>query len=383
MIFDPVKLSQDLIKIPSVSGQKTTIIEFFQKTIEELGFQTDILNFEGDGGSYPVSNIHGVFNPNNSENILYFAGHLDVVPQGEEGVWNYLPFAAKIANNHLFGRGTSDMKCAIACFVAAVSEFLNKNKKPNFGIGLLITGDEEAESINGTKKMLAWMKENNQKMTNCIVGEPTSSKKLGDMIKIGRRGSVCFELRVNGKQGHVAYPELAINPITALTNILKILKDHNLDNGNDFFDPSNLEITYIYAPDTGSNVIPDYALAKFNIRFNDSHNSKELIDWVKYVCSKSVIKGNYELDFRVSGESFITKPGFLSDLIAKSIKETIDVKTEISTTGGTSDARFIKDFCPTVEIGMLNKTAHKIDENVSLDDIVNLKDIYKKVLELY
>lgn len=383
MIFDAIKLSQDLIKFPSISGEKSEITDFFEKEVAKIGFKSDIIEFEGDGGTYPVTNIHSIFNPNNSQNILYFAGHLDVVPVGEEKSWKYPPFGAKIENDTLFGRGVVDMKCAIACFIAAVSEFLQENKNPDFGIGLLITGDEEAESINGTKKMLEWMKEKDLKISNCIVGEPTSVNQVGDMIKIGRRGSVGFSLKINGRQGHVAYPENAINPISALNDIMKVLKDHNLDDGNDYFDPSNLEFTHIFAPNVGSNVIPDYALANFNIRFNDSHSSKELIEWVQYVCSKGTMDGNYELNYRVSGESFLTKPGFLSEITSKAIQDVVGIKTKLSTTGGTSDARFIKDFSPTVELGLMNKTAHQIDENAKVADIVNLKDIYKTVLFSY
>ncbi len=383
MIFDPVTFSQDLIKIPSISGQESKIIDFVESCLAKIGFKSDILEFEGDGGTYGVSNIHSVFNPNNSDNILYFAGHLDVVPTGDEKSWKYPPFMAKIDNDILFGRGVVDMKCAIACFIAATSEFLSENKNPNFGIGLLITGDEEAESINGTAKMLRWMTENNKKISNCIVGEPTSSEVLGDTIKIGRRGSVSFSLKINGKQGHVAYPQNAINPISALNNIMKVLKDYNLDNGNEFFDPSNLEFTHIFSPLVGSNVIPEYALANFNIRFNNSYDSEELINWVKYVCSKGTMNGNYELTHRVSGESFLTQKGFLSDVVSKAIKDVVGIKTELSTSGGTSDARFIKDFCPVVEFGLMNKTAHQIDENAKIQDIVNLKEIYKKILNFY
>ncbi len=373
MLFDAVKLSQDLIKFPSISGSKTEIIHHFADLAGKIGFKSDILTFSGDGGSYEVDNVHCLYNPNNSKNILYFAGHLDVVPVGDKKSWKYDPFLANIDNDTLYGRGAVDMKCAIAAFVAAASEFLQEDKNCNFGIGLLITGDEEAESINGTKKMLKWMSENNKIISNCIVGEPTSSNEIGDIVKIGRRGSVSFSLRVNGKQGHVAYPENAINPISMINDVAKMLNDHNLDEGNEFFDPSNLEFTSIFAPDVSGNVIPDFAEAKFNIRFNDSHKAQDLIDLVDYVCSKTVIDQNYVLQSRVSGDAFLTKPGFLSDLITKSIAEAVGIKSKLSTSGGTSDARFIKDFCPVAEIGAKNKTAHQIDENIAIKDIIDLK----------
>ena len=386
MSIDPVQLSQDLIRIPSISGQESNVsdaVNFFHEVVNKIGFESEILNFKGSGGTYEVSNIHSILNPQKHDNILYFAGHLDVVPVGDDKSWKYPPFSAKIDNDMLYGRGVVDMKCAIACFVSALSEFLEEEKDINFGIGLLITGDEEAESINGTKKMLQWMHQNKMQISNCIVGEPTSNKQLGDMIKIGRRGSVGFALRVNGKQGHIAYPENFINPITSLISVMKILKDHNLDNGNEFFDPSNLEITNISSPNVGGNVVPEYATANFNIRFNNSHSSKDLIDWVSYVCSKSIINRDYELTHRVSSEPFITKPGLLSKITTKSILDSINIRTEISTTGGTSDARFIKDFCPVVECGLINKTAHQVNESAKISDIINLKDIYKKTLKLY
>lgn len=383
MTLDPIKFSQELIRISSVSGNDSNIISFFAENVKKMGFEVDILRFDGDGGSYAVDNLHAVFNPKNKSDVLYFAGHLDVVDSGDVNLWKYDPYLAKIDNDILYGRGVVDMKCAIACFVSAVSEFLMQNPKPDFGIGLLITGDEEAESINGTKKVLDWMKSNNKIISNCLVGEPTSSSRVGDVIKIGRRGSVSFSLKVNGKQGHVAYPQHAINPITTLNNMIKILNDYNFDQGNSFFDPSNLEFTSISSPNNGSNVIPGNASANFNVRFNDEHNSKSIIDFVEYVCSKTVMNGSYDLTYRVSGESFLTKPGFLSDLVSRSINKVVNFRPEISTSGGTSDARFIKDFCPVVEIGMMNKTAHQIDECAHVSDIIKLKNIYKEILNSY
>ncbi|MDA0902587.1 MAG: succinyl-diaminopimelate desuccinylase, partial [Proteobacteria bacterium] len=362
MLLDAVKLSQDLIKCPSVTQTDAGVIKLLEEKLSNMGFECDILQFEGDG-SYPVTNIHALYNPSNSKNILYFAGHTDVVPQGDEALWTYPPFAAQIVDDTLYGRGAVDMKCAIASFVAAVSEFISQNKKPDFAIGLLITGDEEADAVNGTKKMLNWMKEKGKKMSACIVGEPTNPSKVGEMVKIGRRGSVNFQLKVIGKQGHVAYPENANNPITSLVNLLKILKDHRLDEGNKYFDPSNLEITDIGCSALGSNVIPEDAHARFNIRFNDEHSSQSLISFIEYACEKAVGKNSFQLTSRVSGESFITNDGFLSDIVSAAIKNKTKIKTDLSTTGGTSDARFIKDFCPVVEFGLINKTAHQIDEH--------------------
>ena len=359
-----------------------------------FGFKNDILGFDGDG-SYPVINLHSVYNPHNYEDVFYFAGHSDIVPAGDENLWKEPPFAANIIDGVLYGRGAVDMKPAIAAFIMAAGNFIRQNPQANFingfaksgfakrgfGIGLLITGDEEADGVNGTKKMLDWMQKNNFPISACIVGEPTNPNKLGEMFKIGRRGSVSFELKIIGKQGHIAYPENFNNPNTTIINVLKLLKDYKLDSGNQFFDPSNLEITNISTTNISGNVVPADVKANFNIRFNDEHSSQKLIDWVKYICDKAA--GQYELTHRVSGESFISKPGLLSEIVAAAVKKETGLDPVLSTTGGTSDARFIKDFCPVVECGLINKTAHQIDENVAVSDIQTLEKIYYQILENY
>jgi succinyl-diaminopimelate desuccinylase len=380
MQLDSVKLSQELIKHNSPSGADLAIIEFIAQILGNLGFKNDILGFDGDE-SYPVINLYSIYNPGNSKNILYFAGHTDIVPAGDEALWKYPPFEAKIIDGILYGRGAVDMKPAIAAFIMAAGNFIRQNPKIDFGIGLLITGDEEADGVNGTKKVLQWMEKNNKPISNCIVGEPTNPKKLGQMIKIGRRGSVGFELKIIGKQGHIAYPENFNNPNTTIVNVLKLLKDYKLDNGNQFFDPSNLEITNIATENVGTNVVPEKVMANFNIRFNDEHSSDSLIKWVKYICDKSA--GDYQLNYRVSGESFITKPAFLSNVVSDAVEKVTGLKPDLSTTGGTSDARFIKDYCPVVECGLINKTAHQIDENITTIDIQKLEKIYYLILENY
>lgn len=382
MKLDSVTLSQELIKHNSPSGASLAVLEFMANVLANFGFKNDILGFDGDG-SYPVINLHSLYNPHNHKNIFYFAGHTDIVGAGDESLWKYPPFEAKIVDGILYGRGAVDMKPAIAAFMMAAANFIQANPKANFGIGLLITGDEEADGVNGTKKVLDWMKKNDFPMSACIVGEPTSPTKLGEMIKIGRRGSVVFELKIFGKQGHIAYPENFDNPNTTIVNILKLLKDHKLDKGNQFFDPSNLEVTNIATKNVGVNVVPKEVTANFNIRFNDEHSSQSLIDWVKYICDKSAGAGKYELTYKVSGESFITKPGFLSEITASSVKEITGLNPALSTTGGISDARFIKDFCPTVECGLINKTAHQIDEHIATIDIQKLEKIYYLILEKY
>ncbi len=386
--LDVIELSQKLIQIPSYSGYDEGVINLLQDYLESMGFKCDILSYDGDD-SYKVNNIHAVFNPNNSSNIFYFAGHTDVVNEGNKKSWTFDPFSATIDDGKLYGRGACDMKCAIACFMVAVRDFLQKNPNPNFGIGFLITNDEEADSINGTKKVLTWMQEEGYKITSCIVGEPTNPNKFGEMMKVGRRGSASFSLKIIGKQGHVAYPDVAINPNTILVDILKILKTHKFDDGTDFFDETNLEVTAIESQDLGGNVIPNESSANFNIRFNDSHSGQEIVDLIKYVCDKSMVnikdgKSSYELISKVSGESFLCNPEKIANLAKKAVIKITGLTPEFSTTGGTSDARFIKDYCQDmVELGLINKTAHKIDEYSAVSEIKQLKDSYLEILENY
>jgi succinyl-diaminopimelate desuccinylase len=381
MKLDAVLLSQKLIQIPSYSGVNVEVLEFLGNYLKNLGFTCDFLDYESSD-SYKVNNLHAVFNPKNSQRVLYFAGHTDVVNEGEKASWTHDPFAAKIIDGKLFGRGASDMKCAIACFTSAVEEFLSEQKNYDFGIGFLITNDEEADGVNGTKKVLEWMKENGKNISHCLVGEPTNPKEFGEMIKIGRRGSIGFKVKIIGKQGHVAYPDIAINPITSLINLLKILKDHKLDEGTKFFDPSNLEITSIQSQNLGGNVIPNEAEAAFNIRFNDSHTSQSILDLVKYACEKTVGFGaKYELSHRTSGESFLSNPQFLAPIVVAATKKITGKEPILSTTGGTSDARFIKDYAEVVEIGLINETAHKIDEFSRIDEIEKLQKTYLEILK--
>jgi succinyl-diaminopimelate desuccinylase len=383
MKLDAITLSQKLIQIPSYSGVNLQVIEFLADYLKNLGFSCDFLEYDGDN-SYKVNNLHAVLNPNNSKKVLYFAGHTDVVNEGNKESWTHDPFAAKIIDGKLFGRGAADMKCAIACFVSAVEEFLLANKKPDFGIGFLITNDEENDGVNGTKKVLEWMKESNKIISHCLVGEPTNPEKFGEMIKVGRRGSISFTVKIIGKQGHVAYPENAINPITVLLNLLKILKDHKFDDGTKFFYATNLEITSITSQNLGRNVIPNEAGAAFNVRFNDIHTSQSIIDLVEYACNKTVGFGaKYELIHRTSGESFLSKPALLAEITVNAVEKICGKKPILSTTGGTSDARFIKDYAEVVEIGLINKTAHRIDEFSEVEEIEQLQKTYLKILKSF
>lgn len=383
-MLNEIELSQKLIQVPSYSGDNPQVINFLQDYLTNLGFSCDILEYDGDG-SYKVNNLHAVYNPNNSKRVFYFAGHTDVVLPGDVSLWSHNPFAADIVEDKLIGRGAADMKCAIAAFIVATQEFI-ATQKSDFGIGFLITNDEENDSVNGTKKVLDWMHDNNHKISACIVGEPTNPEAIGEMIKIGRRGSVSFNIKIIGEQGHVAYPQKARNPITTLINLLKILKDHKFDDGNEFFDPTNLEITSINSDNFGGNVIPMYAQANINVRFNSQHSAANIIDLVEYVCKKTAsgLGTSYELTHRTSGESFLSKPEKLAEIASQAIEKICQRKPVLSTSGGTSDARFIKDYCPEViEFGLINKTAHHIDEFAYLQDITALKNTYLEILKKF
>jgi succinyl-diaminopimelate desuccinylase len=377
-----IKLTEDLIKFKSFSGKHLDILSFIEKFLVDLGFETRQVEFCGDN-SYEVSNLWAIFNKEASRNI-YFAGHTDVVATGDESKWTFPPFKATISDNKIFGRGAVDMKGAIACFMIAVKSFLKKHNKIDFGIGFLITNDEEADGINGTNKMLQQLSKEGYKINSCIVGEPTNPSQIGEMIKVGRRGSINFYLKIIGKQGHVAYPENAINPNKIIIDILHQLQIHIFDNGNKFFDPTHLEVTSIYSDNFGNNVIPKESRANFNIRFNDIHNSKDIIELIKFVSEKNALAMNaiVELDYKISGESFFSEPKELANIAKNAIYLANNQKTVFSTTGGTSDARFIKNYADEViEFGLINKTAHQIDENIAISDLELLCQIYERILE--
>lgn len=377
--MNSISLLQNLLSYKSITGKDDDgAISYLCQYLKKLGFDCDILNFSGDG-SYPVGNLHALLNPKKSDNILYFAGHTDVVPVGEG--WSVNPFSGEIKDGKIYGRGVVDMKGAIASFICATENFIKKNPDFNFGIGFLITGDEEGDAINGTKKVLNWMKENQKNISNCIVGEPTNPNKLGEEIKNGRRGSINFSATINGKQGHVAYPQNAKNPISILISILDKLNNFEFDQGNDFFAPTNLEIVKISNSQSASNIIPQKAFAKFNVRFSSENNSAQIIKNVKKICSEDA--KNFVLDYKVSGESFLTNPCKITDITTNSVSKVTGLTPKLTTNGGTSDARFIKDFCPVIECGLINKTAHHIDENTEIENIINLEKIYQDILESY
>ena len=380
--LNELQLAKELIRFPSVTPVDAGVMSFLEKKLKRLGFKTKILEFR-EKNTKPVKNLYARLG-NKSPNFCY-AGHLDVVPAGNLKDWTVNPFKPSIKKGHLIGRGANDMKSSIAAFVTAVSKFIQKNKKFNGSISLLITGDEEGVAINGTKKVVEYLKKKKEKINFCLVGEPTNPNKLGEMIKIGRRGSITGKLTVIGVQGHVAYPNRANNPSTALVQILKELKGIKFDKGTKDFQPTNLEITKINIDNSADNVIPDLAYASFNIRFNNKHSSNTLKSKinkiVKKICNKN--KSKYKIEYNVSGEAFLTSPNETTYMIQNTIKKITKIKPKLSTTGGTSDARFIRKISPCLEFGLVGRTMHKVDEVVSLKDLKKLTLIYSNILENY
>jgi succinyl-diaminopimelate desuccinylase len=380
--INELQLAKELIKFPTVTPIDAGIMKFLEKKLKTLGFKTKILEFK-EKNNKPVKNLYARLG-NKGPNFCY-AGHLDVVPAGNLKDWTVNPFKPSIKKGYLIGRGANDMKSSIAAFVSAVSNFVGNKRKFNGSISLLITGDEEGVAINGTKKVVDYLRKKKEKIDFCLVGEPTNPNKLGEMIKIGRRGSMTGRLSIIGVQGHVAYPQRANNPSTALVQILKEIKEIKFDNGTKDFQPTNLEITKINIDNSADNVIPGLANAKFNIRFNNKHTSssiKKKIDTIiKKISNRN--KSKYKIDYSVSGEAFLTKPNNTTFMIRDIIKKITKIKPQLSTTGGTSDARFIRKIAPCLEFGLVGKTMHKVDEAVSLSDLKKLTLIYSNILQNY
>jgi succinyl-diaminopimelate desuccinylase len=380
--INELQLAKELIKFPTVTPIDAGIMKFLEKKLKTLGFKTKVLEFR-EKDSKPVKNIYARLG-NKGPNFCY-AGHLDVVPAGNLKDWTVNPFKPSVKKGYLIGRGANDMKSSIAAFVSAVSNFVANKRDFNGSISLLITGDEEGVAINGTKKVVEYLKKKKEKIDFCLVGEPTNPNKLGEMIKIGRRGSMTGRLTIIGIQGHVAYPNRANNPSTALVQILKELKEIKFDNGTKDFQPTNLEITKINIDNFADNVIPGLANAKFNIRFNNKHSSnsikKKINKIIKDISKKN--KSKFKIDYSVSGEAFLTKPNNTTYMIQDIIKKVTKIKPKLSTTGGTSDARFIRKIAPCLEFGLVGKTMHKVDEAVSLSDLKKLTLIYSIILKNY
>ena len=380
--INELQLAKELIRFPSVTPVDAGIMSFLEKKLKQLGFKTKVLEFR-EKNSKPVKNLYARLG-NKSPNFCY-AGHLDVVPAGNLKDWTVNPFKPSIKKGHLIGRGANDMKSSIAAFVSAISNFIENYSNFSGSISLLITGDEEGAAINGTKKVVEYLKKRKEKIDFCLVGEPTNPSKLGEMIKIGRRGSMNGRLTITGVQGHVAYPHRANNPSTALVQILKLIKDIKFDQGTKDFQPTNLEITKININNTADNVIPGIATATFNIRFNNKHSSSSLKKKINKVIKKisAKNKSKYKIEYSVSGEAFLTNPNKTTFMIQDVIKKITKIKPKLSTTGGTSDARFIRKIAPCLEFGLVGKTMHKVDEAVSLSDLKKLTLIYSNILKNY
>ena len=375
MAISELKLAKELIRRPSITPKDAGAINVLTKSLRSLGFKCQIINFKN------VKNLYAKLG-RSSPNFCY-AGHTDVVPPGNLNEWTVNPFKPAVKNNKLIGRGANDMKSSIACFVSAVSKF--KKSKFKGSISLLITGDEEGIAINGTKKVVEYLRKKKEKIDFCLVGEPTNQNKLGEMMKIGRRGSMTGYLTVYGTQGHVAYPQQANNPAPVIAKILNQINNIKLDRGTKNFQPSNLEVVKINIENTADNVIPAEAKATFNIRFNNKHSSsslkRKLNKIFSNICKRS--RCSFKISYMVSGEAFLTTPNKTTYMIQKIIKKITKVKPKLSTAGGTSDARFIRKISPCVEFGLVGKTAHKIDEMVSVADMKKLKKIYLNILLHY
>jgi succinyl-diaminopimelate desuccinylase len=378
-IVNPIELTSELIQCKSITPKSEGSLDIIISYLEPLGFNCERIDF-GEGIE-KVENLYarfGTMEPN-----IAFAGHVDVVPTGDINNWSVNPFGGEVKEGKVWGRGAADMKSGIAAFIAAVSDFLkdNKNLKDFGSISFIITSDEEGKAINGTKKVVDWLKAKSETISGCIVGEPTNVTRMGDTLKIGRRGSFTGSLTVTGIQGHVGYPHLAENPINSLLKMLEPFSKIYLDEGTKDFQPSSIMITSIDVNNDASNVIPGEVKAKFNIRFNTLHSASSL----KTMLDKqfSDVTSNYKFDFFCNAEPFLTNDDFLKTTLQKAIQKVVNINPEKSTSGGTSDARFISKICPVIEFGLVGKTMHKIDENVEVNDIINLTKIYNQFLFNY
>lgn len=378
--YDPIEIAKELIRCPSVTPEDAGALAVLENWLKPLGFTCERMRFSDDD-TPDVDNLYARFGTDAPH--FCFAGHTDVVPVGDEAAWTADPFGAEVRQGRLYGRGAADMKSAVASFTAAAERLVREGFKGS--ISLLITGDEEGPGVNGTAKMLETLAARGETIDHCLVGEPTSVDKLGDMVKVGRRGSINGWLTVYGTQGHVAYPHLADNPMPRLLEMLRRLDAQVLDEGTDHFQPSNLEITSVDVGNTATNVIPGVARAVLNIRFNDRHTGAGLDLWMRKVLDAVTqeMGGRYEFTTKISGEAFMTEPGDFSALIAEAIEKVTGIAPELSTTGGTSDARFIRAYAPVIEFGLPNATMHKADENAGVDDITRLADIYEAILRGY
>jgi succinyl-diaminopimelate desuccinylase len=383
MTADPVAIARDLLRCRSVTPAEGGALKFLEATLKAAGFTVHRMTFK-EPGADDVENLYariGTASPH-----LMFAGHTDVVPPGDEKAWQHPPFAGEVAGDTLYGRGAVDMKGGIACAVAAVLDHLGaRGGKPKGSISFLITGDEEGIAVNGTLKLLQWAAERGEKFDHCLLGEPSNVDALGDTIKIGRRGSLNGHLIVTGRQGHVAYPQRAENPIRGLVALIAALQAEPLDNGTTQFSPSHLEFTSADVGNKTVNLIPGEARARFNIRFNDKHTLDSLKKLIEQRAAKAA-GGKIKFAFKWEPSNagvFVTKPGPFTDLVTEAIAKITGRKPELSTTGGTSDARFITHYCPVVEFGLVGQTMHQVDERVPVSDLQALTAIYRTIIDRY
>jgi len=377
---DPVALSQALIRCESVTPDEAGALTLLQNVLEPAGFTCHRLIFS-EPGTPDVDNLYARLGSGRPH--LSFAGHTDVVPAGNEAAWTVPPFAGEVRDGILYGRGAVDMKGCIAAFVAASMKYIHHyNGLPRGSLSFIITGDEEGPSINGTMKILEWLKARDEVIDACLVGEPSNPKALGDEIRIGRRGSLNVDLMVHGKQGHSAYPQIADNPVPKLARIIDRLSTTKLDDGTENFQPSNLQVTVISVPNTATNVIPGRAIAKLNIRYNDGWTRPAIEEWVRKTTASAAaeVDAKYELAFSGTGDVFLTKPGPLVTTLKDAVKSVTGRTPALTTGGGTSDARFIKDICPVVEFGLVNQTIHQVDEHTSVADLETLTEIYGRFI---
>ncbi len=375
---DPVALTQALIRCPSITPEEGGALVLLQGVLQEAGFECHRVDRGG------ISNLFARWGRRGANRSLGFNGHIDVVPVGDEAAWTHPPFSGHLEDGTLWGRGATDMKSGVAAWVAAVVDFVHETP-PDGALILAITGDEEADALDGTTALLDWMSANNEAMTACVVGEPTSPNHMGEMIKIGRRGSMVAYFTVRGVQGHSAYPHRANNQVHAMAKLMADLVTHELDQGTEHFDASTLQVTAIETNNPATNVIPASCRANVNIRFNDSHSSASLTAWLQEQADRIATETGAEISFttKVSGESFVTPPGALSELIVEAVQAETGNLPELSTSGGTSDARFVKDHCPVVECGLVGRYMHAVDERVPVAEITQLKAIYSRILRKY
>lgn len=375
---DPVALTADLIRCASVTPEEGGALVLLNKLLDAAGFECTRVDRGG------VSNLFARWGNKGANKSFGFNGHTDVVPIGNREDWSVDPFGAEIKDGIMYGRGATDMKSGVAAFAAAAIDFV-QHTPPDGALILTITGDEEGDAIDGTTALLDYMNVENERMSVCLVGEPTCPNHMGEMMKIGRRGSLTAWFEVIGVQGHSAYPHRAKNPLPALARLMDRLASHELDKGTDHFDASTLAVVTMDTGNPATNVIPAKCTAAVNIRFNDLHSGQSLTEWLQSQANDIAADFDVQISMKVkvSGESFLTPPGELSDLVAKSVEAVTGRTPELSTTGGTSDARFVKDHCPVVEFGLVGKTMHQVDENVPVEQITQLKAIYTRILEDY